>query len=87
MSYADSRISGNSAYVLGTIAETEHGTSRIIDLLNNNTNKEAKNILLYMINMLKSTDAECLMNAAGTIGTIVTKFWFNSKFIILDYLF
>ena len=73
MSYSDSRISGNSAYVLGTIAETENGTERIIELLNNQTNKDAKFILLYMINMLKSNDAECLMNAAGTIGTIVIK--------------
>ena len=77
MSYSDSRISGNSAYVLGTIAETENGTLRIIELLNNNTNKDAKFILFYMINMLKSTDAECLMNAAGTIGTIVNIFFDN----------
>lgn len=73
MSYTDARISGNSAYVIGTIAETENGTERIIDLLNSKSNSEAKNILLYMVNMLKSTDSECLMNAAGTIGTIVTE--------------
>lgn len=73
MSYADARISGNSAYIIGTIAENEIGISRIIELLNSKTNPESKNILPYLIKMLQSDDDECLMNAAGTIGTIVCK--------------
>ena len=28
-------------------------------------------ILQYLVSLIKSTDFECLMNAAGTIGTIV----------------
>lgn len=75
MSSGDARISGNSAYVIGTIAETEHGATRVIELLNNQTHIESKNILNYILNMLKSNDNECLMNAAGTIGTIVTNFF------------
>jgi hypothetical protein len=73
MSYSDTRISGNSAYIIGTIAENEIGILRIIELLNSKTHAESKNILSYLIQMLQSDDDECLMNAAGTIGTIVRK--------------
>ncbi len=34
-------------------------------------------ILQYLVSLLKSTDFECLMNAAGTIGTIVCDFKIN----------
>ena len=71
MSSENLRVSGNSAYVFGTIAESSEGIERIVGLLNNKKNPESNNILLNLVNMLKSTDYECLMNAAGTIGTIV----------------
>ena len=71
MSSENLRVSGNSAYVFGTIAESNEGIERIVGLLNNKKNPESNHILLYLVNLLKSTDYECLMNAAGTIGTIV----------------
>lgn len=76
MSSDNLRVSGNSAYVFGTIAENDYGIDRIMAILNkeNSTlqNPESDNFLLYLVNLLRSTDYECLMNAAGTIGTIVT---------------
>jgi hypothetical protein len=71
MSLDNLRVSGNSAYVLGTIAESEQGIERITDLFNNQTHPDSTKILSYLINLLKSNDYECLMNSAGTIGTIV----------------
>ena len=75
------RISGNSAYVFGTLAETEEGIDRIIYLLNNNSNPESAKILSYLIKLLKSNDYECMMNAAGSIGTIVVNFLRNKSII------
>ena len=72
MSSDNLRVSGNSAYVFGTIAETTHGIERVIGLLQNESHPESKNILGYLVTLLRSSDYECLMNAAGTIGTIVS---------------
>jgi hypothetical protein len=71
MSSDNLRVSGNSAYVFGTIAESEDGIERITNLLNNNKHPDSKNVLSYLVKLLKTSDYECLMNAAGTIGTIV----------------
>lgn len=91
MSNENLRVSGNSAYVFGTlgkynsyltlmllmnllvfvVAENEMGIERIIGLLQNKFHPDSEKILLYLVNLLKSSDFECLMNAAGTIGTIV----------------
>lgn len=71
MSSESLRISGNSAYVFGTIAETNDGIERILGLLNNHDHPESKRILPYLISLLRTSDFECMMNAAGTIGTIV----------------
>jgi hypothetical protein len=75
MSSENLRVSGNSAYVFGTIGETSDGIDRIVGLLVNKTHPEAIKILSYLVNLLRSSDYECLMNAAGTIGTIVSYFF------------
>lgn len=88
MSSENLRVSGNSAYVFGTIAESSEGIERIVGLLNNKKNPESNHILLYLVNLLKSTDYECLMNAAGTIGTIVRAqfdFFENVKTISFNF--
>ncbi|CAF0722557.1 unnamed protein product [Brachionus calyciflorus] len=64
------RVSGNSAYVFGTIAETSDGIESVLNLLNKKSHYEANNVLEYLVKLLKSSDYECMMNAAGTIGTI-----------------
>jgi hypothetical protein len=71
MSSENLRISGNSAYVFGTIAEADDGIERIVYLLNNQSNPESAKILSHLIKLLRSNDYECMMNAAGSIGTIV----------------
>lgn len=71
MSSDSLRVSGNSAYVFGTIAETSDGIDRVVSLLHNHAHPDSSKILPYLINLLKSADYECMMNAAGTIGTIV----------------
>ncbi len=73
MSSENLRISGNSAYVFGTLAETDDGIDRIVYLLQNNAHAESAKILFYLIKLLKSNDYECMMNAAGSIGTIVSQ--------------
>lgn len=72
MSSDNLRVSGNSAYVFGTIAETVDGINRVLTLLNNKSHPESIKVLNYLVKLLRSTDYECMMNAAGTIGTIVS---------------
>ncbi|XP_078687513.1 uncharacterized protein LOC144919797 isoform X2 [Branchiostoma floridae x Branchiostoma belcheri] len=61
------RVGGNAAYILGTIAENELGAARVLSLTNG---KAGEQILDDLTNMLTLTDAESVMNAAGTIGTL-----------------
>eukprot|EP00058_Branchiostoma_floridae_P007032 XP_002592520.1 hypothetical protein BRAFLDRAFT_69036 [Branchiostoma floridae] len=61
------RVGGNAAYILGTIAENELGAARVLSLTNG---KAGEQILDDLTNMLMLTDAESVMNAAGTIGTL-----------------
>jgi hypothetical protein len=74
MSSDNLRISGNSAYVFGTIAETEIGIKKVINLI---SGQESNSILNNLVKLLKCDDYECLMNAAGTIGTIVSRFFLS----------
>lgn len=74
MSSSSLRISGNAAYVFGTIAEASDGIDRVLALLNNRSHPLASQILVNLVNLLKTSDFECMMNAAGSIGTIVGKF-------------
>lgn len=82
MSSENLRISGNSAYVFGTIAESDEGIGRIVYMLNNKANPESANVLPYLVKLLKSADYECMMNAAGSIGTIVIHTSRLSHFIL-----
>lgn len=62
-------MAGNSAYILGTIAESEAGRRRVISLTESR-HLERKKILPDLVRLLGSTDPESMMNAAGTIGTL-----------------
>ena len=66
-------MAGNAAYILGTVAESESGALRVISLTSS-MNRESKGILLDLTNMLLFDDSESVMNAAGTMGTLV---WFS----------
>lgn len=63
-------MAGNAAYIIGTLAESEFGSMRIIGLTSSE-NAESKQILPDLTNMLKFNDSESVMNAAGTMGTLV----------------
>ena len=64
------RVAGNSAYIIGTIAETEMGCHRILGLAKGE-HFESRKILPDLTRMLTFDDAESVMNAAGTMGTLV----------------
>ena len=64
-------MAGNAAYILGTLAESESGSMRVISLTAS-VHPEAKKILLDLTTMLSFDDSESVMNAAGTMGTLVS---------------
>ena len=66
----DFRVAGNSAYILGTLAESENGCFRVLSLTSH-SHPDARKILSDLTNMLLFEDSESVMNAAGTMGTLV----------------
>ena len=64
------RVAGNAAYILGTLAESEHGCFRVLSVTSH-PSPEARRILPDLTKMLLFDDAESVMNAAGTMGTLV----------------
>ncbi|XP_070532049.1 uncharacterized protein [Ptychodera flava] len=67
LSAKNSRVAGNSAYILGTLAESEMGQSRVLSLIKDS---DAQRILDDLTEMLAFDDPESVMNAAGTMGTL-----------------
>ncbi|XP_068724767.1 uncharacterized protein [Montipora capricornis] len=65
----DSRIAGNASYVIGTLAETELGKKRIVDICTDKGDQAGK-MLPALTAMLDMEDRETVMNAAGTMGTL-----------------
>ncbi|XP_066020855.1 uncharacterized protein [Pocillopora verrucosa] len=65
----DSRTAGNASYVIGTLAETDLGKRRIVQICTDKGD-QAKKILPALTNMLDMADTETVMNAAGTMGTL-----------------
>ena len=66
------RVAGNAAYILGTVAENELGCYRIISMTQA-CSPRCNTILIDLTNMLAFDDSESMMNAAGTIGTLVRR--------------
>lgn len=65
----NSRVAGNSAYIIGTLAESELGCYRVLSLTSG-TKNESRKILEDLTKMLAFDDPESVMNAAGTMGTL-----------------
>ncbi|KAL3870808.1 hypothetical protein ACJMK2_038848 [Sinanodonta woodiana] len=63
------RVAGNSAYIIGTLAESELGCVRVLSLAKDGS-PESKKILPDLTCMLTFDDSESVMNAAGTMGTL-----------------
>ena len=68
------RIAGNASYVIGSLAETALGCSRIVRLCAASAEEESSEILKSLTSLLDvaDTDLETVLNAAGTLGTLVS---------------
>lgn len=75
------RVAGNAAYIIGTLAESELGCYRILGL-SKSSHAESKRILPDLTNMLGFDDSESVMNAAGTMGTLVSNISKFGHFVI-----
>ncbi|OWF39496.1 Usherin [Mizuhopecten yessoensis] len=67
------RVAGNSAYIIGTLAESDLGCNRILGLAKAK-HGESRKILPDLTRMLAFDDAESVMNAAGTMGTLAESY-------------
>ncbi|XP_063966390.1 uncharacterized protein LOC129277460 isoform X2 [Lytechinus pictus] len=63
----NARVAGNAAYIFGTLAEHDVGQVRVMSLIHGSS---PHNILTDLTDMLSYDDTECVMNAAGTMGTL-----------------
>ena len=70
MDHFSYRTAGNASYVIGTLAETDLGKRQIVQICTDKGD-QAKKILPALTNMLDMADTETVMNAAGTMGTLV----------------
>ena len=60
--------------MIGTLAETDLGKKRIVHICTDRGD-QAKKILPALTNMLDMSDTETVMNAAGTMGTLVRLYY------------
>ncbi|XP_048415158.2 uncharacterized protein LOC125465555 [Stegostoma tigrinum] len=66
----ETRLCSNVAYILGTIAENEVGARSLVTLAQTQL-LDSDNLLGNLNSMLTWTDSEAVMNAAGTLCTMV----------------
>lgn len=68
------RIAGNASYVIGSLAETTLGCSRIVRICSASTEEESSAVLKSLTSLLDvgDRDLETVLNAAGTLGTLVS---------------
>jgi hypothetical protein len=79
------RVAGNAAYIIGTVAETDMGCYRILGLAK--AQQGERKILADLTRMLTFDDSESVMNAAGTMGTLVSLSQIVQKMRTADYHF
>jgi hypothetical protein len=68
------RMAGNATYVIGSLAETALGCSRIVRICTASSEEESSEVLKSLTSLLDvaNTDLETVLNAAGTLGTLVS---------------
>ncbi len=66
---------GNAAFLLGTLAEDDVGRRRVLSFARV-ASEQSCSVLQHLTHMLTSQDAESVMNAAGTMGTLVSELRF-----------
>ncbi|CAF5061041.1 unnamed protein product, partial [Rotaria sp. Silwood1] len=67
----DDRVCGNSAYILGSAVELEAGLKQFLTVFSTDRTSNTVDIIRVLCHLLKHSDSECVLNAAGTLGTIV----------------
>ena len=71
--------------MIGTLAETDLGKRRIVHICTDRGD-QAKKILPALTNMLDMSDTETVMNAAGTMGTLVRLYYMCLYIYQLDHM-
>ncbi|CAF4280590.1 unnamed protein product [Rotaria sp. Silwood2] len=71
----DDRVCGNSAYILGSAVELEPGLKQFLTVFSTDRTSNTVDIIRVLCHLLKHSDSECVLNAAGTLGTI--KIFYN----------
>ncbi|CAF1028224.1 unnamed protein product [Adineta steineri] len=66
----DDRICGNSAYIMGSTVGTELGLTHFFTAFSRNRTSNTVDIVQVLCKLLTHSDSECVLNAAGTLGTI-----------------
>ena len=68
----DRRMAGNASYVIGSLAETTLGCSRIVRICAASSEEESSKVLKSLTSLLDVADGdmETCLNAAGTLGTL-----------------
>lgn len=67
-------ICGNSAYILGSTVEIETGLKKFLHVFSAERTADTVDIVRILCHLLTHADSECVLNAAGTLGTIVCRF-------------
>jgi len=66
-------ICGNSAFILGSAVELESGLKQFLIIFSNDRTPNTIDIIRVLCHLLTHSDPECVLNAAGTLGTIVCR--------------
>lgn len=72
--YYYSSICGNSAYIIGSTVETDKGLKQFLSAFNNYQTPKSIDIVQILCQLLTHADSDCVLNATGTLGTIVCRF-------------
>lgn len=67
-------ICGNCAYIIGSTLETENGLKKFLSVFTNDCTLKTVDIINLLCQMLTHSDPDCVLNASGTLGTIVCRF-------------
>jgi len=73
------RICGNSAFILGSLVESEGGLQKFLHAFSTERTLHTVDIIRTLCHLLTHADSECVLNAAGTLGTIVCRSYIASN--------
>jgi len=59
---------------MGSVVELESGLKRFLTIFSQDPTSNTIDIIDVLCHLLTHSDSECILNAAGTLGTIVCRF-------------